>query len=69
MSVEYSLWFITIIPWAHIEYEKKDIIAELATIISYPTSVSGIIFFLLKMPQNIYKSSQIFFVRTNGVLQ
>ena len=42
--------------------------AELARIISYPTSVSGITV-LLKMPKTINKSSQIYFVTTKGMFQ
>ena len=41
--------------------------AELALIVSCPTSKSGIIF-LLKTPQNIDKSSQLYFVRTNVLI-
>ena len=40
----------------------------LAIIISYPTSASGIIA-SLKRPQNIDKSFQLGFVKTNGILQ
>ena len=42
--------------------------ASLAKIISYPTIGSGIIG-LLKMPQNRDISSQLYFVRTKGLLQ
>ena len=42
--------------------------AELAGIISYPTSVSGITV-LLKIPKTINKSSQIYFATTKGMFQ
>ena len=42
--------------------------AELAIIISYPTSASGIIVLLIT-PQRLDKSSRIYFVRKNRVLQ
>ena len=46
--------YLTIIPWARVGYEMIDICAELAIIISYPTSASGIIV-LLKTPTKYRK--------------
>ena len=41
---------------------------KLAIIISYPTSASGIIVSLKKMPQNVGKSYQNYCIRTNEML-
>ena len=53
-------------PRAHVGYEM--IRFSLAIIISYSASASGMIV-LLKTPQNMDKSSQLYFVRTNVMLQ
>ena len=45
-NISLLMWFLTIIPRARVGYEMIDTRLELAIIISYPTSASGIIVLL-----------------------